>query len=197
MTTTVLAQAVVMSSLFWLSCSKADSTPPNQDLSELDEDASVPANPVTSAEDGGRSVGEDGGPRLGGACQGGTGNPPPSHAIGSLYCLDSSLPEHDYYTANCNADSDCPDPGRCTGGRCQVPCTTDTECEPPTRCSVVAVNQVRYCKTTLICPFSPEPGASCFFTGDIGPCSYGTTLCTCESDGPQAETWHCTGSDAG
>ena len=78
---------------------------------------------------------------------------PPDHveyhqvAAGVLYCGGpSAMYPHGYFTANCAADSDCPNGSLCDGSLCRAPCETDAECKAPTRCiPTPTANGVRYC----------------------------------------------------
>jgi hypothetical protein len=59
-----------------------------------------------------------------------------------------------YYTMNCAADTDCPQPSRCDKstdwGRCRAPCTKDLDCVSPMTCrSVSDPSQVRYCMDSV------------------------------------------------
>jgi hypothetical protein len=74
---------------------------------------------------------------------------PDRASTGTGYCLSPGPGyPYGYFTANCDADADCPTESFCEGanpscpkgsdcrGQCRRPCTSDSECAAPMTCSV-------------------------------------------------------------
>jgi hypothetical protein len=68
---------------------------------------------------------------------------------GVLYCARADGGEYPfgYLTANCQANSDCPDGTVCDGDACRMACMSNSDCTAPTKCAPPRGSAgVRYCR---------------------------------------------------